>query len=181
MWKAPVISLRPCPKEILEQLVRSRSARSDQRQRAQLILLFNEGLSNTQAAQRVGLKRRQAGHWRRRWLEAQQKLVAIEEAKPNELARGIKEVLGDLPRSGARPTFSAEQIARILTVACEEPLESGLPLSHWTLETLKQEVIKRHIVERISTSRLQVFLKSGRIKAPQSRAMDSHTQGSGRL
>lgn len=169
MWKAPVVNLNSRQKETLEQLAKSRTARSDHRQRAQLILLFNKGASNTQAAQQVGLKRRQAGTWRLRWLEFQDKLIAIEtaqNAKPNALLKGVEEVLSDLPRSGAEPTFSAEQVAQILTVACEDPQDSGLPLSHWTLEALRREVMKRNIVDSISTSRLQVFLKSGRVKTP---------------
>ncbi len=115
------------------------------------------------------MSRRQAGDWRRRWLENQDRLTTIESAqdvKPKDLLKAIEEVLSDLPRSGAKPTFTAEQIAQILAVACEDPQDSGLPLSHWTLTELQREVIKRDIVERISTSRLQVFLKSGGVKTP---------------
>jgi len=168
MWKAPTVKLRSRQKDILEQIAKSRTARSDHRQRAQLILLCGQGLSNSQAGQQVGMKRQQAGLWRKRWLANQDKLVAIETADdtlPNSLLKGIEEILSDLPRSGAKPTFSAKQVAQILTVACEDPQESDLPLSHWTLEALKREVIKREIVKNISTSRLQVFLKSGGIKA----------------
>ena len=94
--------------------------------------------------------------------------MAIETAQtkhPKALLEAIKAALSDLPRSGAPPTFSAEQVARILTVACEDPRQSDLPLSHWTLETLQYEVIKRGIVNTISTSRLPIFLKSGCLKA----------------
>jgi len=168
MWKAPAVNLRPLQKDILEQIAKSRTGRSDHRQRARFILLCDERFSNNQAGQQVGMKSRQAGHWRKRWLSNQDKLVTIETAQtkhPNGLLKAIEAVLSDLPRSGAPPTFSAEQVARILTVACEDPRQSDLPLSHWTLETLKHEVIKRGIVNSISTSRLQVFLKSGCIKA----------------
>lgn len=168
MWKAPAVNLRPLQKDILEQIAKSRTVRSDHRQRARLILLCDEGFSNNQAGQQVGMKSRQAGLWRKRWLLNQDKLVTIETAQtkhPNGLLKSIEAVLSDLPRRGAPPTFSAEQVARILTVACEDPKQSDLPLSHWTLEALKHEVTKRGIVNGISTSRLQVFLKSGCIKA----------------
>lgn len=168
MWKACAVNLRPCQKDILEQIAKSRTSRSDRRQRAQLILLCSQGLSNNKAGQQVGMTSRRAGHWRKRWLASQDKLLAIETANdipPNNLLKAIEEVLSDLPRSGTKPTFSAEQIARILAVACEDPQERGLPLSHWTLEALKAEVIERGIVQSISTSRLQVFLKSGCVKA----------------
>ena len=84
------------------------------------------------------MKSRSAGHWRKRWLSTQDKLVTIETAQtkhPNALLKAIEAVLSDLP------------------------------LSHWTLETLQHEVIKRGIVNSISTSRWQVFLTSGRMKA----------------
>lgn len=128
MWKAPVLSLRPRPKEILEQPCQL--PRRTERSPSTSATDFTVQRQAYPIPKRVGLTHRQAAHWRRRWRKAQEKRVAIEKAKPNELARGIKEVPGDLPRSGAKPTFSAE--------ACEAPLESGLPLSHWTLETLKQ-------------------------------------------
>ena len=168
MWKAPAVKLRPRQKEILEQIARSRTNRSDHRQRAKFISLCGQGFSNSRAGQQVDMKRQQASLWRKRWLDNQDKLVAIETADntpSNSLLKGIEEVLSDLPGRGAKPTFSAKQVAQILTVACEDPQESDLPLSHWTLEALKREVIKREIVESISTSRLQVFLKSGGIKA----------------
>jgi len=168
MWKAPAVNLRPLQKDILQQIAKSRTGRSDHRQRARLILLCDEGFSNNQAGQQVGMKSRPAGYWRKRWLSTQDKLMAIETAQtkhPKALLEAIEAALSDLPRSGAPPTFSAEQVARILTVACEDPRQSDLPLSHWTLKTLQHEVIKRGIVNTISTSRLQVFLKSGCLKA----------------
>lgn len=168
MWKAPIVNLRPRQKAVLERIAKSRTARSDHRQRAQLMLLFAQGLSNNRAGEQVGLKSKQAGHWRKRWLAHQDQLIAMEQAQDshrNSLFEGIQALLSDLPRSGAKPKFSAAQVAQILTLACEDPQDSGLPLSHWTLPALQQTLIQRQIVESISTSRLQVFLKSGGLKA----------------
>ena len=72
--------------------------------------------------------------------------------------------LSDKARPGCPGKFSAEQICQIMDVACETPEESGLPLSHWTLTELAAELIRRNIVESISTSQMRVFLKSGRNK-----------------
>jgi len=160
MWKAPILKLSALQKKLLKQIANSRSQRSDQMQRAKLVLLFHDGYFNIQAGQQVGLKRRQAGNWRFRWLDNQDKLLAIESApdtSPRDLMQCIIETLGDLPRCGTAPTFTAEQIAQILTVACEDPLESGLPFSHWTLSLLQREVIGIGIVDCISVSRLQYF------------------------
>lgn len=48
-----------------------------------------------------------------------------------------------------------------MSIACERPEDSDLPISHWSLNSLVNEVIKRGIVERISRSHLAIFLKSG--------------------
>ena len=166
MWKAAAVNLTDRQRKGLRQLVKTRTARSDHRQRAQLILRFDEGLSNNQAGQQVGLTGRQAGLWRKRWLSQQEKLMALENhAKLNEWLSGIQHLLSDQPRSGRFPKFTAEQIARIITVACEDPQTAGVSRSHWSLSALRDEVIRRGIVESISTSRLQVFLKSGGVKA----------------
>lgn len=165
MWKAATVDLTTRQRDGLQQIVKSRTARSDHRQRAQLILEFDAGLSNNKACQQVGLKNRQAGLWRKRWLAQQEKLVALEsKAKPSEWQEGLKQVLSDQPRNGRFPKFTAEQIARIITVACEDPQACGVPRSHWSLSALRDEVMRRGIVKSISTSRLQVFLKSGGAK-----------------
>lgn len=182
MWKAPVVTLNTRQQSVLKQIAKARTMRSDHKLRAQLILLFGEGYSDNRAGEQVGLKRRVAGFWRRRWLENQEKLLLVEksgEAKPGDLKRSVLGVLSDLPRSGATPTFTAEQIARLLTLACEDPQEKGLPFSRWSLSLLRSEAIARGIVESISISRLQVFLKSGGLETTQNGGMDSHTRGSG--
>ena len=184
MWKAPDLLLSPSQEKVLKQIAHSRSHRSDHRQRAQLILLFNDGLSNTKAGKQVGLKRHQAGKWRLRWLNNQERLADIEAAQqsnPKEFVQGIIDTLSDLPRSGPKPTFTAEQIALILKVACEDPLETGLPFTQWTLPLLQREVINRGIVKSISVSRLFFFLKSGRAETTQGGRVDSHLPGSKRI
>ncbi len=167
-WIAQKVELRTQQQIILSDIVRSRTARSDHRQRANLILLFAQGLSNTKAGKTVELKKRQAGIWRNRWLSNEEKLLNIEtseHSKPNSLKIAIEEVLSDLPRPGAPVTFSAEQVSKILAVACEDPKDCGLPLSSWSLTSLQQQVIERDIVKTISTSKLHDFLKSGGPKA----------------
>ncbi|WP_299011910.1 helix-turn-helix domain-containing protein [uncultured Shewanella sp.] len=166
-WVSPSLHLREQSKAILTDIVKSRTARSDHRQRAQLILSFSEGLSNIKAGKAVELQPKQAGKWRHRWLSNEAKLLEVElseHASPKRLKDTIEQILSDLPRSGAPSTFSALQVAQILAVACEEPQDSGVPLSHWSLSTLKTEVIRRQIVTSISTSTLHVFLKSRGIK-----------------
>ncbi len=64
-------------------------------------------------------------------------------------------------RSGVPPKFTAEQLTQIIAVACEEPEESGRPVTHWTPRELTEEVIQRGIVESISPRHIDRILKGG--------------------
>ena len=78
------------------------------------------------------------------------------------LKRVVEEALSDEPRPGAPPRFTPEQIVQIVALACEMPEDSGRPISDWTPRELKEEVVKRGIVETISVRSVGRFLKSGR-------------------
>ena len=67
-----------------------------------------------------------------------------------------------VPRPGTPGEFSAEQLAQIISVACESPEDAGRPVSHWTPRELAEEVIKRGIVKRISPRTVGRFLKRSR-------------------
>lgn len=117
----------------------------------------------------LGIHKKTIGKWRNRWIQNKERLSAFENDEEGiAYQRLIEEILSDSPRSGAPSKFTAEQICFIMNVACESPEASDLPLSHWSLSSLADELAKRNIVESISTSQLHVFLKSGRYKAPQS-------------
>ena len=105
--------------------------------------------------------------WRQRWLALAPKLEQIEtDGGPDKaLTTMIVEALTDHPRSGTPATFTAEQIVQIVAVACEDPADSGRPVSHWTPREVAEEVRKRGIVETISTRSVGRFLKSGRFTA----------------
>ncbi len=65
--------------------------------------------------------------WRNRWLILQP--IALEDLS-------IEERLEDLPRPGAPARITADQRCQIEAMACEDPEDSGRPISHWTTERL---------------------------------------------
>ena len=147
----------------------SRRAKAEQRQvtRARIILLASEGENNTEIARRLDTNRIKTALWRNHWLEADKRLASAEaEEDPRALPETIAEVLSDAPRSGGPPKFSPEQLCSIIALACEPPENSGLPVSHWTPETIAAESIKRGIVESISSRHVGRFLKGGRASTP---------------
>jgi putative transposase len=100
--------------------------------------------------------------WRQRWLIATAHLQEVETVADNRvLEKHIVASLSDQPRPGTPATFSAEQICQIIAVACENPAESGRPITEWTPRELADEVSQRKIVESISPRQVGRFLKGG--------------------
>jgi putative transposase len=151
--------------------------------RAEIILLAFEGLKNEEIAQKLNCERHGIGIWRKRWQKAFQQLTVIEcVEKPPALREAISEVLGDRPRAGCGGTFTAEQIAQVLAVACEPPEKSGRPVTHWTPRELADEVIQRGIVPSISVRHVGRFLKgSGASTAQEPVRAQRPSEGRGRL
>ena len=141
--KAAKITITERQQDILRTLRNAPTAPSQLRQRAAIILLAFEGLSNPEIADQVGLSRRQVGLWRRRWANAWDRLIAIECLETHAaLRRAIEQVLSDEPRPGAPGKFTPEQVTQILAVACEPPEKSGRPITHWTAHELADEVVQ---------------------------------------
>lgn len=128
--------------------------------RVSIILLAFKKMSNLEIAQIVGLDRRQVGLWRRRWRDSYKALLSIEFQEGHaKLVRSIISVLSDAPRCGSPGKFTAEQFVQIIAVACEPPNQSGRPVTSWTGAELADEVHKRGIVDSISTSQVNCYLR----------------------
>jgi putative transposase len=147
----------------LEQLARRQTSPQRLVRRAKILLALETGATQCHVTRQMRLNRGTVHTWRQRWLALVPKLEQIEADGGSEkaLTTMIVEALTDRPRSGTPATFTAEQIVQIVAVACEEPGESGRPVSHWTPREVAAEVRKRGIVETISTRSVGRFLKSG--------------------
>ena len=89
-------------------------------------------------------------YWRRRWLGLQ--VIPLVDLSAEER-------LADAPRSGAPARITADQVCRIVALACETPAESERPISQWTGREVAAEVMKRGIVEQISPRHAARILK----------------------
>jgi transposase len=144
--KTEAIELSPKHEQALRALIRAHSTPQKLAERARIVLLASEGLSNTEIAQRLGIWRKTAGHWRRRWRAA-------------EASAGVGQRLSDAPRCGAPATFTPEQICQIMALACEDPERLDVPISQWTQSELARQAVSRGIVESISHGSVGRFLK----------------------
>lgn len=172
---AAKITLSEKQEKILAQLSKSRTVSAHLQQRATILLHCAMGKSNLEIMDELAVDRTLVSRWRTRWASHEEKLLAIEKEEQGiAYQRSIEQVLNDAPRPGAPCKFTAEQICQIMNVACESPQENDLPLSHWSLSSLADELTKRKIVNSISTSQWQVFLKSGQDKTSQSETVDTY-------
>ena len=165
--KAAKIVITEKQQHVLERMTRSSTCLQALAQRARVILQAFAGDDNEAIADCLRCERHAVGIWRRRWQRAFSKLVLIECCeKESALIAAIEETLHDAERSGSPAKFSAEQVTRILAVACEPPEDSGRPVTHWTSRELADEVRKRAIVGSISARHVGRFLKYGCAATP---------------
>lgn len=106
-------------KRQLEKVRRQRSARAAFVQRANMILLAADGLSNAEIARRLHCRPHVVGKWRRRFA-----------------AEGMS-ALEDLPRSGRPFTRTEKQRQKVVVTACAKPPKG---LSRWSVRTLARHL-----------------------------------------
>ena len=147
-------------RQVLETVARTKLAPQQMVERCRIVLMSAEGRENEDQAGELGVDRQRIRRWRHRWAKAREALASAENegATDRDLKKLILAVLADDQRSGAPPTFTPEQVAGIIALACEPPADSGLPVSHWTPPELAREAIKRCIVESISPRQVDRFL-----------------------
>ena len=157
--RAPIIIVTEKQFEILKEFAAARTVQVDVSQRSKIVLLAFERKLNEDIAKSVDLNRNQVGQWRNRWKDAFHDLVAVEcNEGINALRESIVELLSDRQRSGRPPSITSEQRAQVVSVACEPPSKSGLPISKWTSEELTRELIRRDIFESVSSSSVRRWL-----------------------
>ena len=148
--KPPEVHLADEARQGLEKLVKRHSAQQQVALRGRSILAAADGKNNAPVARELGIGLETARLWRNRWL-------ALEPIPLTDLS--FKECLEDLPRPGAPARITADQVCQIVAMACEEPEESGRPISHWTNREIADEIKKRGIVDQISPRHAARILK----------------------
>lgn len=129
------------------------------KQRSSIVLMASHGGTNRGIARELKLSYGCVTKWRSCYADAFSVLERTEAESPLLLRKEIISVLSDEPRSGAPATFTPQQVASIIAIACEEPGQFGLPFSHWTPSLLKRAAIDKGIVTSISERQIQRFFK----------------------
>jgi putative transposase len=130
--------------------------------RSQIILHASKGCSNNSIEKQMGIDAKTVKLWRDRYSREYEELRRIEAEVPHKIRSAIKRLLSDEQRPGRSATFTDEQVAAIIAMACQAPEKLGVPCSHWTPGLLQIEVINRGIVSSISVRQIGRFLKRQR-------------------
>lgn len=111
----PALSLTGEQRRTLEGWRRRQTSANGLAQRARMVLMCAEGMSNTAVADRVGVTPQTVGKWRRRFLEA-----------------GPAGLL-DEPRPGAPRTISDEQVEAVIITTLEQTPPDA---THWSTRSM---------------------------------------------
>jgi putative transposase len=151
----------------LEQMVRRQTRPQRLVRRAKVLLALGTGATACEVARQMHLNRGTVRPWRQRWWALAPKLEPLDADRGSDkaLLTLIVDALTDPPRPGPPATFTAAQIVQIVAVACEDPADSGRPVSHWTPREVADEVRTRGGVETMSPRSVGRFLQSGRLTA----------------
>jgi putative transposase len=151
--KAQVVNLSNAERQGLEKLIRRHQVGQQIALRAKIVLAAAGGLKNKEIAQIHEVTLDTVRLWRNRW-------VRLQDITLDDLS--LEDRLADAPRPGAPARITADQRCRIEALACEQPEESGRPITHWTAREIADEMQKRKIVESISPRHAARLLKRGR-------------------
>jgi putative transposase len=174
--RAIPIEVTPREQRILEQIVRQQNNPQWLVTRAKIVLRAAAKQTNSQSASELDIPRNTVCSWRKRWQEAedQREVVAHETDDEKSLRELLVTILQDNPRSGSPGKFSAEQMAQIIAIACEDPAVNGYPVSHWTPKEIVMEAVKRGVVMSISERQVGRFLKRGGLETPPDPLLAQH-------
>jgi len=176
---SPRVQMTTRQRTCLEQIARRQTSPQRLVRRVKILLALETGVTQCHVMRQMHLNRGTVQMWCRRWCALVPKLAQMEAAEGSDkaLTTMIVGALADHPRAGTPATFTAEQMVQIVAVACEDPADSGRPVSHWTPREVAEEVRKRGIIKTISTRSVGRFLKSGGFAAPSGRVLAQRQAG----
>ena len=117
---APAIKMTDLQREILREIAVKHNSPQQQAKRSTILLLANEGISNSEVKRRVGVCLNTVKSWRRKWTKAYEGLkkheIFVDRGQSHiiEYRKEVEKVLKDLPRSGAPKVIRLSQVQQIV-------------------------------------------------------------------
>ncbi|MEN9360887.1 MAG: hypothetical protein RL095_2422 [Verrucomicrobiota bacterium] len=154
--------------DVLREIAASRTEPACEIARAEYALRAIQGWHLNSLRWLSGLKMREL-KIRLAWMNSCFAELAAPSLDIKKIRAIIHKALRDKPRCGAPAAFTAEQVAAIIKIACEQPKTYGLPFSRWNHELLRETVIAQKIVADISASHIGKILRRAEVKPHRSK------------
>jgi transposase len=144
MEKRYIVNLTQDERAVLEELVGRARVSGLKRMRAGILLRADDGLTDLEIAEEMGVAEETVGRVRRRCVE-----------------RGIAESLERKPQANPSRSrkFDGESEARLVQLACSEAPDGR---SKWTLSLLADKLVELKVFESVSRSAICRVLKKTR-------------------
>lgn len=139
-----VIKLNKKERQQLARLTSTGRAKARVIKRAWILMKADEGLKDSEIATQLKTS-----------------ISTIERVRQRYDTDSLARALYDNPRPGQPPALDDTQEARLVAIACSSPPEG---VSTWTLELLKQQMVKDKTVKSIATVTIWHYLKDRGIK-----------------
>jgi len=139
-----LVKLRQKERELLKKLVSKGKERARKLTHCRILLLADEGKTDTRIIEALKVARNTVRQVRSRYVK-----------------EGLEAALNERPRPGAPKKFSGRQRAKITAIACSKPPAGR---SRWTLRLIADKIVELDITNSISYKTVERILKK-RIKA----------------
>ena len=133
------VKLKPKERKLLKQLISKGSEKARKITRCRILLLANEGKTDTQIIEALKVARN-----------------TIRTVRFKYVREGLEPAINEQPRPGAPKKFTGRQKAKITAIACSEPPEGR---NRWTLRLIADKVVELKMVDNISHQTVKRILK----------------------
>ena len=133
------VKLRPKEQALLKQIISKGSEKARKITRCRILLLANEGKTDTQIIEALKVARN-----------------TIRTVRFRYVREGLESAINEQPRPGAPKRFSGRLKAKITAIACSEPPEGR---SRWTLRLIADKVVELEMIDSISHQTVKRILK----------------------
>ena len=139
-----IVKLSARERRQLKGIMRTGTHQAQVRTRSVVLLKSNAGMKDEDIAVQVDMSTRNISRVRKRYVTG-----------------GLDRALHDAPRPGAPATVTMEAEAHLVALACTTPPDGA---THWSLELLRERMLKDKVVEHISTVAIWHHLNDRGIK-----------------
>lgn len=142
--KKYVVELTAEDRDYLQNFISKGKRSAREFQRAWILILADKGKTDKEISDLINVSPR-----------------TVERTRTKYVTRGLDVAIHDDPRTGQPKKLSDRQEAHVVAIACSDPPEGR---DCWTLELLRDEAVRRGVIEDISTEPIRVLLKKHNLK-----------------